>query len=73
MAAMTFVSGMCIFQLTRNVLTNPDVRYALQHPRAPIHTDYMHVYGIQGWSENCDTKGIETYFDLKIYSLRKRD
>ncbi|XP_078441680.1 uncharacterized protein LOC144711585 [Wolffia australiana] len=25
-AAMTFVSGMCVFQLTRNVVMNPDVR-----------------------------------------------
>ncbi|KAI5665750.1 hypothetical protein M9H77_15603 [Catharanthus roseus] len=26
MAAMTFVTGMCVFQLTRNVFLNPDVR-----------------------------------------------
>ncbi|PKA64234.1 hypothetical protein AXF42_Ash009454 [Apostasia shenzhenica] len=26
MAAMSFVSALCIFQLTRNVFTNPDVR-----------------------------------------------
>ncbi|XP_010029400.2 uncharacterized protein LOC104419438 [Eucalyptus grandis] len=26
MAAMTFVTGMCVFQLTRNVALNPDVR-----------------------------------------------
>ncbi|KAJ4788206.1 B12D protein [Rhynchospora pubera] len=26
MAAMTFVGSICVFQLTRNVLTNPDVR-----------------------------------------------
>ncbi|KAH7532887.1 hypothetical protein FEM48_Zijuj04G0070200 [Ziziphus jujuba var. spinosa] len=26
MAAMSFVTGMCVFQLTRNILTNPDVR-----------------------------------------------
>ncbi|KAJ7974287.1 NADH-ubiquinone reductase complex 1 MLRQ subunit [Quillaja saponaria] len=26
MAAMTFVTSMCVFQLTRNVLLNPDVR-----------------------------------------------
>ncbi|XP_059641936.1 uncharacterized protein LOC132283913 [Cornus florida] len=26
MAAMTFVSGMCIFSLTRHVLRDPDVR-----------------------------------------------
>ncbi|KAK6155292.1 hypothetical protein DH2020_009540 [Rehmannia glutinosa] len=25
MAAMSFVTGMCIFQLTRNVILNPDV------------------------------------------------
>ncbi|XP_057524147.1 uncharacterized protein LOC130803931 [Amaranthus tricolor] len=25
-AAMSFVTGMCVFQLTRNVLLNPDVR-----------------------------------------------
>ncbi|CAL9129873.1 NADH-ubiquinone reductase complex 1 MLRQ subunit [Musa troglodytarum] len=26
MAAMTFVTSMCVFQLTRNILMNPDVR-----------------------------------------------
>ncbi|KAM6549361.1 hypothetical protein CsatB_021037 [Cannabis sativa] len=26
MAAMTFVTSMCVFQLTRNVFMNPDVR-----------------------------------------------
>ncbi|PON42912.1 NADH-ubiquinone reductase complex 1 MLRQ subunit [Parasponia andersonii] len=26
MAAMTFVTSMCVFQLTRNVFLNPDVR-----------------------------------------------
>ncbi|XP_059452851.1 uncharacterized protein LOC132183432 [Corylus avellana] len=26
LAAMTFVTGMCTFQLVRNILTNPDVR-----------------------------------------------
>ncbi|XP_020091339.1 uncharacterized protein LOC109712277 [Ananas comosus] len=26
MAAMTFVTGMCVFQLTRNIILNPDVR-----------------------------------------------
>ncbi|KAG2403974.1 uncharacterized protein LOC124832529 [Vigna umbellata] len=26
LAAMTFVTTMCVFQLTRNVLQNPDVR-----------------------------------------------
>ncbi|PWA57805.1 B12D protein [Artemisia annua] len=27
MAAMTFVTSMCVFQLTRNIFMNPDVRY----------------------------------------------
>ncbi|KAM3363692.1 putative protein isoform X1 [Capsicum galapagoense] len=31
MAAMTFVTGMCVFQLTRNVLLNPDVRINKAH------------------------------------------
>ncbi|KAE9466608.1 hypothetical protein C3L33_01454, partial [Rhododendron williamsianum] len=31
MAAMTFVTGMCVFQLTRNVLINPDVRINKAH------------------------------------------
>ncbi|XP_010937886.1 uncharacterized protein [Elaeis guineensis] len=26
MAAMTLVTGMCVFQLTRNMILNPDVR-----------------------------------------------
>ncbi|CAH1420927.1 uncharacterized protein LOC111885880 [Lactuca sativa] len=31
MAAMTFVTGMCVFQLTRNVVMNPDVRVNKAH------------------------------------------
>lgn len=31
MAAMTFVTGMCLFQLTRNILLNPDVRINKAH------------------------------------------
>ncbi|KAG8384584.1 hypothetical protein BUALT_Bualt04G0133100 [Buddleja alternifolia] len=31
MAAMSFVTGMCIFQLTRNVLLNPEVRINKAH------------------------------------------
>ncbi|XP_077210030.1 B12D protein [Tasmannia lanceolata] len=36
MAAMTFVTGMCIFQLTRNMLMNPDVRINKAHRTAGI-------------------------------------
>ncbi|KAF8399644.1 hypothetical protein HHK36_015513 [Tetracentron sinense] len=31
MAAMTFVTGMCVFQLARNMLMNPDVRINKAH------------------------------------------
>ncbi|KAI3777019.1 hypothetical protein L1987_46812 [Smallanthus sonchifolius] len=31
MAAMTFVTSMCVFQLTRNVFMNPDVRVNKEH------------------------------------------
>ncbi|KAI3439492.1 uncharacterized protein J3R85_004694 [Psidium guajava] len=31
LAAMTFVTGLCIFQLTRNVVLNPDVRINKKH------------------------------------------
>ncbi|KAL7101066.1 hypothetical protein ABFS83_08G033600 [Erythranthe nasuta] len=31
MAAMSFVTGMCLFQLTRNVILNPDVRINKAH------------------------------------------
>ncbi|KAJ9562205.1 hypothetical protein OSB04_007365 [Centaurea solstitialis] len=31
MAAMTFVTSMCVFQLTRNVFMNPDVRVDKAH------------------------------------------
>ncbi|GFP79792.1 hypothetical protein PHJA_000122600 [Phtheirospermum japonicum] len=31
MAAMSFVTGLCIFQLTRNVIRNPDVRVNKVH------------------------------------------
>ncbi|OAY84159.1 uncharacterized protein LOC109721768 [Ananas comosus] len=30
-AAMTFVTGMCLFQLTRNMFLNPDVRINKLH------------------------------------------
>ncbi|KAH1200162.1 hypothetical protein HKD37_18G052166 [Glycine soja] len=32
LAAMTFVSSMCVFQLTRNMLGNPDVRRPAPDP-----------------------------------------
>ncbi|KAI3762009.1 hypothetical protein L1987_52432 [Smallanthus sonchifolius] len=31
MAAMTFVTSMCVFQLTRNIFMNPDVRVNKEH------------------------------------------
>ncbi|CDP19974.1 unnamed protein product [Coffea canephora] len=36
MAAMSFVTGMCIFQLTRNVLLNPDVRVDKAHRKTAV-------------------------------------
>ncbi|KAF2299277.1 hypothetical protein GH714_031207 [Hevea brasiliensis] len=36
MAAMTFVTSMCIFQLTRNILLNPDVRINKDHRRMAV-------------------------------------
>ncbi|KAM7516688.1 hypothetical protein LguiA_006271 [Lonicera macranthoides] len=36
MAAMSFVTGMCIFQLTRNMLMNPDVRINKAHRTTAI-------------------------------------
>ncbi|KAK6154985.1 hypothetical protein DH2020_009233 [Rehmannia glutinosa] len=36
MAAMSFVTGMCIFQLTRNVFLNPDVRVNKAHRSTAI-------------------------------------
>ncbi|KAG9140089.1 hypothetical protein Leryth_021119 [Lithospermum erythrorhizon] len=33
---MTFVSGMCVFQLTRNMLMNPDVRINKAHRASAI-------------------------------------
>ncbi|OWM64507.1 uncharacterized protein LOC116206957 [Punica granatum] len=36
MAAMAFVSGMCVFQLTRNVFLNPDVRINKAHRSVPV-------------------------------------
>ncbi|KAK6129007.1 hypothetical protein DH2020_037237 [Rehmannia glutinosa] len=36
MAAMSFVTGMCIFQLTRNVILNPDVRVNKAHRSTAI-------------------------------------
>ncbi|CAA0828302.1 B12D protein [Striga hermonthica] len=36
MAAMSFVTGMCVFQLTRNVILNPDVRINKVHRSTPV-------------------------------------
>ncbi|KAF9597145.1 hypothetical protein IFM89_016133 [Coptis chinensis] len=36
MAAMTFVIGMCGFQLTRNMLLNPDVRINKAHRTSAV-------------------------------------
>lgn len=35
-AAMSFVTGMCVFQLTRNVLMNPDVRVSKRHRQSAV-------------------------------------
>lgn len=35
-AAMSFVTGMCVFQLTRNVFTNPDVRVSKANRRSAV-------------------------------------
>ncbi|GAB2232815.1 hypothetical protein Droror1_Dr00011874 [Drosera rotundifolia] len=37
---MTFVSGMCIFQLTRNILQNPDVRIRKDHRTTAVLGNY---------------------------------
>ncbi|KAL0311705.1 UNVERIFIED_CONTAM: hypothetical protein Scaly_2914800 [Sesamum calycinum] len=34
--AMSFVTGMCLFQLTRNALLNPDVRINKAHRRTAV-------------------------------------
>ncbi|XP_023528505.1 uncharacterized protein LOC111791411 [Cucurbita pepo subsp. pepo] len=36
MAAMGFVTTMCVFQLTRNILINPDVRVNKEHRRMGV-------------------------------------
>ncbi|XP_051141161.1 uncharacterized protein LOC127258389 [Andrographis paniculata] len=36
MAAMSFVTGMCIFQATRNIFLNPDVRVTKAHRTTPV-------------------------------------
>ncbi|KAL7256505.1 hypothetical protein ACSBR1_010437 [Camellia fascicularis] len=36
MAAMTFVTSMCVFQLTRNMLMNPDVRINKAHRKTAV-------------------------------------
>ncbi|XP_004304209.1 PREDICTED: uncharacterized protein LOC101313329 [Fragaria vesca subsp. vesca] len=36
MAAMTFVTSLCVFQLTRNVILNPDVRVNKAHRRMAV-------------------------------------
>jgi len=35
-AAMSFVTGMCVFQLTRNVLMNPDVRVSKSNRQSAV-------------------------------------
>ncbi|KAL2896003.1 NADH dehydrogenase [ubiquinone] 1 alpha subcomplex subunit 4-like protein [Bienertia sinuspersici] len=39
-AAVSFVIGMCIFQLTRNVLMNPDVRINKAHRATAVLENY---------------------------------
>ncbi|CAI9109878.1 OLC1v1009799C1 [Oldenlandia corymbosa var. corymbosa] len=36
LGAMTFVTGMCVFQLTRNILLNPDVRVNKTHRKTAV-------------------------------------
>ncbi|XP_022955974.1 uncharacterized protein LOC111457808 [Cucurbita moschata] len=36
MAAMGFVTTLCVFQLTRNILINPDVRVNKEHRRMGV-------------------------------------
>ncbi|XP_047310668.1 uncharacterized protein LOC124914211 [Impatiens glandulifera] len=36
MAAMTFVTSLCAFQLTRNLFLNPDVRINKVHRTTPV-------------------------------------
>ncbi|CAL9764442.1 unnamed protein product [Musa acuminata subsp. burmannicoides] len=36
MAAMTFVTSLCVFQLTRNMFLNPDVRINKSHRTTPV-------------------------------------
>ncbi|KAK6913392.1 NADH-ubiquinone reductase complex 1 MLRQ subunit [Dillenia turbinata] len=40
LGAMTFVTSMCIFQLTRNVFTNPDVRINKDHRKTAVLENY---------------------------------
>jgi hypothetical protein len=35
-AAMSFVTGMCVFQLTRNVFMNPDVRVSKSNRQSAV-------------------------------------
>ncbi|CAN6470749.1 unnamed protein product [Victoria cruziana] len=37
---MTFVTSMCVFQLTRNVFMNPDVRINKTHRKSAILENY---------------------------------
>ncbi|XP_010257978.1 PREDICTED: uncharacterized protein LOC104597899 [Nelumbo nucifera] len=40
MAAMTFVTSMCVFQLTRNAFLNPDVRVNKDHRKTAVLENY---------------------------------
>ncbi|XP_031490927.1 uncharacterized protein LOC116258012 [Nymphaea colorata] len=40
LGAMTFVTSMCLFQLTRNVFMNPDVRINKDHRKTSVLENY---------------------------------
>ncbi|KAG0451380.1 hypothetical protein HPP92_013779 [Vanilla planifolia] len=45
MAAMTFVTSLCVFQLARNVLMNPDVRIKKTHRASAVLDNAEEGYG----------------------------
>ncbi|CAK9160543.1 unnamed protein product [Ilex paraguariensis] len=75
MAAMTFATGMCIFQLTRNVLLNPDVRVNKAHRTTAVleNQEEGEKYAIHGLRKFLRTRPPEVMPAINHYFSNTTD
>ncbi|KMT18675.1 hypothetical protein BVRB_2g028040 [Beta vulgaris subsp. vulgaris] len=75
-AAMSFVTGMCIFQLTRNVLLNPDVRINKAHRATAVLENHEEgeKYAEHGFRKYLRTRSPEVMPSINsFFSETKKD